>query len=85
MRLRRAPVGAAHGCTHAVHDATLPVAPTPGNPFDLAARSLSTLRNMALVGATTAASGMALLQQLRETEVPGFLCRMGRKCLVTSA
>ncbi|CAK9066657.1 Uncharacterized protein SCF082_LOCUS33891 [Durusdinium trenchii] len=56
-----------------------------GNPFDLAARSLSTLRNMALVGATTAASGMALLQQLRETEVPGFLCRMGRKCLVTSA
>ncbi|CAK9066490.1 unnamed protein product [Durusdinium trenchii] len=41
-----------------------------GNPFDLAARSLSTLRNMALVGATTAASGMALLQQLRETEVP---------------
>eukprot|EP00434_Breviolum_minutum_P009493 symbB.v1.2.008358.t2/scaffold524.1/size192337/7 len=41
-----------------------------GNPFDLAARTLQTLRSVALVGATTAASGLALFQQLKETQDP---------------
>lgn len=39
-----------------------------GNPFDLAARALATLRSVALLGATTLASGVALFQQLKETK-----------------
>lgn len=41
-----------------------------GNPFDLAARSLTMLRSAALLGATTLASGVALFQQLKETKDP---------------
>ena len=41
-----------------------------GNPFDLAARSLTMLRSAALLGATTLASGVALFQQLKETKAP---------------
>ncbi|CAJ1398619.1 unnamed protein product [Effrenium voratum] len=37
-----------------------------GNPFDVAARLVSTARNLALVGATTLASSLALMQQLRD-------------------
>ena len=46
-----------------------------GNPFDLAARTLQTLRSVALVGATTAASGLALFQQLKETQVGHRGCK----------